>query len=146
MQTSPLPQSWTEARLLIFGVLLGLIPTFVNRWLDRKKTGIEQREAEARTDLHRVTVDSVVIRDSIATGEGVSKMLATLIDAGDTIKQLQDRVFELEQEALEDAMAKLHLKKAKALLDYHEIPFAEADQPEVRRLIEKSNSKSKGSA
>lgn len=136
MQLSPLPQSWPEARLLIFGILIGLIPSLVNRWLDRKKTSIEHKEAEARTDLHRVTVDSVVIRDSIATGEGVSKMLATLIDAGDTIKQLQDRVFQLEQEALEDAMAKLHLKKAKALLDYHEIPFAEADQPEIRKIID----------
>lgn len=66
-------------------------------------------------------------------------MLTTLIDAGDTIKQLQDRVFDLEQENLRFAMTKISLKKAKALLDYHEIPFSEADEPEVKKLIEKKS-------
>lgn len=138
MQLSPLPQTWSEARLLIFGILIGLIPQLVTRWLDRKKTSIENKEAEARTDLHRATVDSVVIRDSIATGEGVSKMLSTLIDAGDTIKELQQRVFQLEQEAIGFSITKLSLKKAKALLDFHNIPFSDADEPEIKKLIEKS--------
>lgn len=129
-----------EVRNLIIGILVGLIPTLVRHWLDRKKSSIEQGEASARTELARATAQSVAVRDGIATGEGVSKMLATLIDAGDTIKQLQGRVFQLEQEALEDAMAKLHLKKAKALLDYHEIPFAEADEPEIKKLIERPKS------
>jgi len=141
MQLSPLPQSWSEARLLLFGILLGLIPSLVNRWLDRKKSSLDNAETTAQTRLAEANAQSVAIRDGIATGEGVSKMLTTLIEAGDTIKQLQDRVFDLEQENLRFGMTKISLKKAKALLDYHEIPFSEADQPEVRRLIERSQQK-----
>lgn len=137
MQLSPLPQTWTEARLLIFGVVIGLIPDLIRRWLDRKKSSLDNTETSARTKLAEANAQSVAIRDGIATGEGVSKMLTTLIDAGDTIKQLQDRVFDLEQENLRFAMTKISLKKAKALLDYHEIPFSEADEPEVKKLIEK---------
>lgn len=139
MQLSPLPQTWTEARLLIFGVVIGLIPDLIRRWLDRKKSSLDNTETSARTKLAEANAQSVAIRDGIATGEGVSKMLTTLIDAGDTIKQLQDRVFDLEQENLRFAMTKISLKKAKALLDYHEIPFSEADEPEVKKLIEKKS-------
>lgn len=135
MQPSPLPQTWTEARLLIFGVVIGLIPDLIRRWLDRKKSSLDNTETSARTKLAEANAQSVAIRDGIATGEGVSKMLTTLIDAGDTIKQLQDRVFELEQDAIGSRITKLSLKKAKALLDYHEIPFSEADEPEVKKLI-----------
>ena len=138
MQLSPLPQSWTEARLLLYGILLGLIPSLVNRWLDRKKSSLDNTETSARTRLAEAEAQSVAVRDGIATGEGVSKMLATLIDAGDTIQDLQNRVFELEQQAIISSIAKLSLMKAKALLDYHNIPFSEADEPEVRKLIEKS--------
>jgi len=138
MQLSPLPQTWSEARLLLFGIVLGLIPTLVTRWLDRKKSFLDNSETNARTKLAEANAQSVAIRDGIATGEGVSKMLTTLIEAGDTIKQLQDRVFELEQENLRFGMTKISLKKAKALLDYHEIPFSEADEPQVKKLIEKS--------
>lgn len=139
MQLSPLPQTWTEARLLIFGVVIGLIPDLIRRWLDRKKSSLDNTETSARTKLAEANAQSVAIRDGIATGEGVSKMLTTLIDAGDTIKQLQDRVFDLEQENLRFAMTKISLKKAKALLDYNEIPFSEADEPEVKKLIEKKS-------
>lgn len=139
MQLSPLPQNWPEARLLLFGIFIGLIPTLVNRWLDRKKSSLDNTETSARTRLAEANAQSVAVRDGIATGEGVSKMLTTLIDAGETIKELQDRVFELEQEAIRTRMVRLWLKKAKALLDYHEIPFSEADEPEVRKLMEKSN-------
>jgi hypothetical protein len=141
MQLSPLPQSWTEVRILIFGVVIGLIPQLITRWLDRKKSSLDHSETSARTKLAEANAQSVAIRDGIATGEGVSKMLTTLIDAGDTIRQLQDRVFDLEQENLRFAMTRISLKKAKALLDYHEIPFSEADQPEVKKLIEKGKSK-----
>lgn len=138
MQLSSLPQSWSEVRLLILGIAIGLIPTFINRWLDRKKSFLDNTETSARTRLAEANAQSVAVRDGIATGEGVSKMLATLIDAGDTIKGLQDRVFELEQESIRNSIHKLSLRKAKALLDYHQIPFSEADQPEIRELIEKS--------
>lgn len=138
MQLSSLPQSWSEARLLLFGILIGLIPSLVNRWLDRKKSSLNNEQTTAQTRLVEANAQSLAIRDGIATGEGVSKMLTTLIEAGDTIKELQDRVFELEQESLRFGMAKISLKKAKALLDYHEIPFSEADQPDVKKLIEKS--------
>lgn len=138
MQLSPLPQSWPEARLLFYGILLGLIPSLINRWLDRKKSSLDNTETSARTRLAEANAQSVAVRDGIATGEGVSKMLATLIDAGDTIKELQERVFDLEQQAIRNSIHKLSLRKAKALLDYHEIPFSEADEPEVKRLAEKS--------
>ena len=138
MQLSPLPQSWSEARLLLFGILIGLIPSLINRWLDRKKSSLDNAETTAQTKLAEANAQSLAIRDGIATGEGVSKMLTTLIEAGDTIKQLQDRVFDLEQENLRFGMAKISLKKAKALLDYHEIPFSEADQPEIKKAMEKS--------
>lgn len=138
MQTPPLPQSWAEARILIFGIVIGLIPQLITRWLDRKKSGLDNSETSARTRLAEANTQSLAIRDGIATGEGVSKMLTTLIEAGDTIKQLQDRVFDLEQENLRFGMTKISLKKAKALLDYHEIPFSEADQPEIKKLLEKS--------
>lgn len=44
----------------------------------------------------------------------------------------------MEQQAIRNSIHKLSLRKAKALLDYHEIPFSEADEPEVKRLAEKS--------
>lgn len=141
MQTTPLPQTWAEARILLFGVVIGLIPQLITRWLDRKKSSLENAETTSRTRLAEATAQSVAIRDGIATGEGVSKMLTTLIDAGDTIKQLQDRVFQLEQGAIEDRITKLSLKKAKALLDYHGIPFSEADEPEMKKRIEKADLK-----
>lgn len=139
MQTPPLPQSWAEARILIFGIVIGLIPQLITRWLDRKKSGLDNSETSARTRLAEANAQSVAIRDGIATGEGVSKMLTTLIDAGDTIKQLQQRVFELELENIRYDITKLSLKKAKALLDYHEIPFSDADEPEVKKLMEKKS-------
>lgn len=137
MQLSPLPQSWAEARFLLFGAIIGLIPQLIIRWLDRKKSFLDNTETSARAKLAEANAQSVAIRDGIATGEGVSKMLSTLIDAGDTIKELQGRVFELEQNAIGDKIVRLSLKKAKALLDYHGIPFSEADEPGVKKLIEK---------
>lgn len=138
MLLSSLPQSWQDLRLLILGILIGLIPTLVNRWLDRKKSSLDNTEITARTRLAEANAQSLAVRDGIATGEGVSKMLATLIDAGDTIKELQDRVFELEQECIRNSIHKLSWLRAKALLDYYQIPFSEADQPEVKKLVEKS--------
>lgn len=138
MQLSPLPQTWPEARLVLFGILIGLIPTLVNRWLDRKKSSLDNTETTARARLAEASAQSVAIRDGIATGEGVSKMLSTLIDAGDTIKGLQARVYELELEPIRHRMTKISLRKAKALLDYHGISFSEADEPEVKKLVEKS--------
>lgn len=139
MQIPPLPQSWAEARILLFGVVIGLIPQLIIRWLDRKKSSLDNAETSSRTRLAEANAQSVAIRDGIATGEGVSKMLTTLIEAGDTIKQLQDRVFDLEQENLRFRMTKISLKRAKALLDYHQISFSEADQPEVKKLIERTS-------
>ena len=130
--------SWNDLLKTLLGALIGLIPWLVQTYRNRKKSDLEEREITARTTLARVSADSVVVRDSIATGEGVSKMLASLIDAGDTIKDLQDRVFELEQENIRMRILKLSMKKAKALLDFHQIPFSDADQPEIKKLIEGS--------
>ena len=128
----------SDALKTLTGTVIGLIPWLVQTYRRRKKSDFEDRETAARIGLATVNIDRVVIRDSIATGEGVSKMLAQLIDAGDTIKDLQDRVFDLEQENIRLRITKLSLRKAKALLDYHEIPFSDAEEPQVRKLIDKS--------
>lgn len=136
MQLSPLPQTWSEARLLIFGILLGLIPTLVNRWLDRKKSAIEEAEAEARTDLARTNIRSAEFRDFAVVSEGAEKLLSALIQSGDTIHDLQKKIFELEQEKLGDDMLRLDLKKATALLAYNNVRFSEAEHKDVKQMIQ----------
>lgn len=136
MQLSPLPQTWSEARLLIFGVLIGLIPTLINRWLDRKKSAIEEAEAEARTDLTRTGIRSAEFRDFVTVSEGAGKLLSSLIQSGDTIHELQKKIFELEQEKLGDDMMRLDLKKATALLAYNNVRFSEAEHAEVKQMIQ----------
>jgi len=131
-ESSQLP-TWSSVFTYLLGILTAVIPLLVRHWLDRKKISKEAEESEARADLTRASVTSLHIRDSIATGEGVSKMLATLIEAGDTIKDLQARVFELEQDAIAHRIARYDLRKAKGLLDAHGIKFSEADKSVSKR-------------
>lgn len=120
MQLSPTWQALREALPGVIGGLILAIPAYIKLWLDRKKPVIENDEAEARTQLARVSAQSMVIRDGIATGEGVSKMLASLVEAGDTIAELQKQVFDLEQGKLELKMARIQLKNLKGRLDQAE--------------------------
>lgn len=85
---------------VLIGVSIGLIPTLITRWLDRKKSFIEVREAETRTDLNIISARSTELRDDIATGEGVGRMLGNLIETGDQLYELQQQVFELKGRTL----------------------------------------------
>lgn len=128
MQTlSPYPRSWQDLIQLLIGVFIGLIPELIRTYRNRKKSDLENEEAEARTDLARAETTSLHIRDGIATGEGVSKMLGTLIEASETIKEQQARIFELEQGLLELRIARYDVRRMKGLLDAHSIPYSEAD-------------------
>lgn len=42
---------------------------------------------------------SLRLRDELATGEGVGKMLNTLIEAGDQLREMQRRVIQAEADA-----------------------------------------------
>ena len=138
------PQSWSSLYSFISGLLLALIPYTVREYRDRKKSRLEDEETTARTALARANAQSVALRDSVAIGESVGKMLTDLIEAGDMLKEARDRIFDLEQRNIRYELTKLSLKKAKALLDYHQIPFSEADEPEMRKRIERPGTTSRG--
>lgn len=137
MLESPNPQTWASVFTYVSGLLTVLIPLVIKSWLDRKKSSLEASESQARTKLAEANARSVEIHDAIAAGEGVDKLLTALIKAGDTIHEQQTKIFELEQEKLGEDMMRLDLKKAMALLAYKNIPFCDAEHPEVKKLIEK---------
>lgn len=138
MLQSPNPQTWTTPLYsFVSGLLIALIPYLVREYRNRKRTCLQDEETTARTEMTRVSTQSTILRDNIAVGESIGKLLTDLIEAGDTIQKLQERVFELEQENIRFRITKISLKKAKALLDYHSIPFSEADEPEIKRLVER---------
>lgn len=112
---------------VLIGVSIGLIPTLVTRWLDSNKTRNEQQEIKARTELAIVNTRSVELRDDLAIGESVGDMLATLMQAGETISKQQRRIFELEQGEIELTMARADIKSLKGLLDAHGISYSEKD-------------------
>jgi hypothetical protein len=118
------------------GTVIGLIPFAVQTYRNRKKSAIEDAEALARTDLTKVNTRSAELRDLIAAGDQVNKFLTALIQSGDTIHDLQMKVFQLEQERIGNAMMRLDLKKATALLAFNHIRFSEAEHPEVKKLVE----------
>lgn len=119
------------------GTLIGLIPYLVTTYRNRKKSALEDTETAARAELTRVNARSVEFRDNLAAGEGVGKLLTALIDAGDTIHELQAKTFRLEQDKMGQDMLWLDLQKATALLAYHGIAFHTAEHPAVRKLVEK---------
>lgn len=135
MQTSSF-LTWTSLLQTFVGTLIGLIPYLVTVYRDRKKSAIENAEAMARTDLTRTNIRSAELRDFVAVSEGAEKLLGTLIKSGDTIHDLQKKIFDLEQEKLGDDMLRLDLKKATALLAYNNIRFSEAEHVEVRRMVQ----------
>lgn len=135
MQT-PSFLTWSSLLQTLTGTLIGLIPYLVTVYRDRKKSAIENEEAIARTDLARTNIRSAEFRDFVTVSEGAGKLLSSLIQSGDTIHELQKKIFDLEQEKLGDDMLRLDLKKATALLAYNSIRFSEAEHPEVRRMIQ----------
>lgn len=118
------------------GTLIGLIPYFVTTYRNRKKSAIEDAEALARTKLAEANARSVEMRDVMAASESMNKMLTSLLESGDTIHDLQKKIFDLEQEKLGTDMLRLDLKKATALLAYNNVRFYEAEHPDVRKMIE----------
>jgi hypothetical protein len=136
MQLSPSPITWTEVFRLLIAASIGLIPFLVTSYRNRKKTDLENKEIEARAELARVNARSTEFRDSIAAGEGVGKLLSALIEAGDTIHELQGKNFQLEQDKLGEDMMRLDLKKAIALLAFHSIPFHTAEHHDVKKMVE----------
>ena len=135
MQT-PSFLTWTSLLQTLTGTLIWLIHYLVTVYNNRKKSAIENAEAEARTDLARTNIRSAEFRDFVTVSEGAGKLLSSLIQSGDTIHELQKKVFDLEQEKLGDDMLRLDLKKATALLVYNNVRFSEAEHPEVRRMIQ----------
>lgn len=137
MQISPSPTTWADVFKILIGTIVGLIPYLVQTYRNRKRSDLENTETEARTRLAEANARSVELRDNLAAGEGAAKLLTALIEAGDTIHDLQSKVFRLEQEKLGYDMLWLDLQKATALLAYHTIPFHTAEHPEVKKMIEK---------
>lgn len=135
MQTSSF-LTWTSLLQTLIGTAIGLIPYLVTVYHNRKKSAIENAEAEARTDLARTNIRSAEFRDFVTVSEGAGKLLSSLIQSGDTIHELQKKIFELEQEKLGDDMLRLDLKKATALLAYNNVRFSEAEHTEVRRMVQ----------
>lgn len=134
MQT-PSFLTWTSLLQTLTGTLIGLIPYLVTVYRDRKKSAIENAEAMARTDLARTNIRSAELRDFVAVSEGAEKLLGTLIKSGDTIHELQKKIFDLEQEKIGDDMLRLDLKKATALLVYNNVRFSDAEHVDVRQMI-----------
>lgn len=137
MQNLSSPSTWSEVFRLILATFIGLIPYLITTYRNRKKSRLEEQETAARTELALVNARSVEVRDYLATGEGVGKLLSALIEAGDTIHELQAENFRLEQDKLGQGMLWLDMKKATALLAYHSIEFHTAEHPAVKKLIEK---------
>lgn len=135
MQTSPFSLTWSGLLQALAGTLIGLIPYAVQTYRNRKRSDIEDAETQARTDLTRVNIRSAEFRDFAAMSEGAEKLLTALINSGDTIHELQKKIFDLEQDKLGEDMLRLDLKKATALLAYNNIRFSEAEHAEVRRLV-----------
>lgn len=135
MQTSSF-LTWTALLQTLAGTLIGLIPYLLKVYSERKKSAIENDEALARTDLTRSNIRSAEFRDFVAVSEGAGKLLSSLIQSGDTIHELQKKIFDLEQEKLGDDMLRLDLKKATALLAYNNVRFSEAEHAEVRRMVQ----------
>lgn len=129
MDTSNAILTAKDVYVLLSGIVIGVTPSVVNHWLNSKKTDKEVVQIETQAELNRVTVRSTELRDELATGEGVGKMLTTLIEAGETIQVLQKRVFELEQDQIELVMARQDVKQLKGLLDAHRISYSEKDNP-----------------
>ena len=135
MQTSSL-LTWTGLLQTLVGTVIGLIPYLITVYRDRKKSAIENEEALARTELTRTNIRSAELRDFVTVSEGAEKLLGSLIKSGDTIHELQKKIFDLEQEKIGDDMLRLDLRKASALLAYNNIRFADAEHIEVKRMLQ----------
>lgn len=113
--------------LAFLGGLVIAIPSWVSAYKSYKKARIEDAEAKARTHLTVESTTSLRLRDELAAGEGIGKMLASMIETGESLSQLQKRMFELEQDQIELSMVRQDVKQLKGLLDAHGISYSEKD-------------------
>lgn len=116
----------------IGGVVSGLIPTYINLYRNWKKSGKEEAKIEAETHHTKESTLSLRLRDNLATADQVGRMLDSLMGTGDKLGALQekmfDQAFEMDQLKTRLKLAQHFNKRAKALLDFHEISFSEADR------------------
>lgn len=127
---------------VLIGVSIGLIPTLVTRWLDRKKSFVEVREAETRADLNIASTRSTELRDDLATGEGVGRMLESLINTGDQLYDLQQQLFEwkgrtLRAEADAD-VARLFVEQLHAAAKLKGVHLADFTPEQLKRAKDHS--------
>lgn len=132
-----IPPILADVLKTLSGTVIGLIPYAVTTYRNRKKSDLENEETTARTKLAEANARSLEIRDNLAAGEGVEKLLTALIKSGETIHEQQSKIFQMEQDKLGDEMLRLDLKKAMALIAYSGHRFSDAEHPEVKRLVEK---------
>lgn len=128
----PTLNAWRDVLVYLAGVLTVGIPTAVKLYIEYRKAGIERAEAEARIEHTRESTESIRIRDSLATGEGVGRMLTSLIETGERFSEIQVRMFQLEQDQLELKMARQDIKQLKGLLDAHGIKYSEKDDARTK--------------
>lgn len=127
MQTPP--HSWPELLYFLTGTLVGLIPSAVTAYRNWRKSGKEEAQIEAQTHQTQEETRSLRLRDDLAAVENIGKMMGTLMETGDKLSELQDRIFELEQDRIELGMARMDIKQLKGLLDAHGISYSEKDVP-----------------
>lgn len=132
-----IPPILADALKTLSGTLIGLIPYVVKTYKESKRSRLDEQESEARTKLAEANARSIEIRDALATGEGVDKLLTALLKAGETIHEQQGKIFRMEQDVLGTDMLRLDLKKAMALIAYLGHRFSDAEHPEVKLLVEK---------
>jgi hypothetical protein len=122
----------TRELLAFLGGLALAIPSYVSIYRNWKKSRIEDAEAEARTELARKTTESIQIRESLATGEGVGNMLTSLIEVGEQFGKVQERMFQAELDKIELKMARQDIRQLKGLLDAHGISYSEKDHARTK--------------
>lgn len=119
----------TLRELLAFlGGLALAIPSYVKTYREWKTSDKSDAKVDAEVHLTNESARSLRIRDDLATGEGVGRMLGSLIEMGDKLSELPQLGFELKQTKIRLKLAQHFNKKLKALLDFHEIPFSDADK------------------
>jgi hypothetical protein len=128
LQSSPNPQTWSQFIPFSIGVLTGLIPELVRFALGYKKSHLDNTETGARIERTEAETLSIRLRDDLATGEAVGKMLTTMMSASDKLRSQQERIFELEQDQIELQMKREEVRRMRALLTLNRIPYSEADR------------------
>lgn len=129
--------TWANVFTFVSGILSTVIVLLVKSWLDSKKTVSEIHHTQSQTQLTQVQIRSTELRDDLATGEGVGRMLGNLIEAGDQLSDLQQQVFELKGRTLRaeaDAdMAQLFIEQLHAAAKLKGVHLADFTPDQLKR-------------